>query len=212
MITRRQRRQLVDQLNLSSVGLAALMGSALSLGLIQLLASPLEQVASVNVQNLAMQITLLLIPLLVSLLLVLRDGGVLVIQGGLLAKRHPRWLLRLWQLQAIPQALTGLVLGLYMLAAALVAATLTAPERNNLQELMQLLGSFEPMTFALVLLKTALFAVMTLAICLQQGARCKRQGLAAMTALTRAISLTVAVMLSLDLALVLMFDPLVAPS
>lgn len=208
VISRRQRRQFVNQLDFTSVGLAALVGAAISIGLIQLLASPLEQVTSINVQLLAVQTTLLAVPLLVSLVLLLRDGGVLVIQGGLIARRRPRWLLRLWLAQAMPMAVVSLVLGAYMLMAALVSATLTRPELNNLTELITLLGSIEPTTLVLVLLKTALFAAVTLWITLEQGARSQRRGLRPMAALSRSICLTMAVLLGLDLAWVLAVDPL----
>lgn len=211
LITGRQRRQLVNQLDFTSVGLAALVGAVISLGLIQLLASPLEQVASVNIQMLAVQTTLLVMPLLVSLLLLLRDGGVMVIQGALLAHRNPRLLVKLWLLQAGPLALTALVLGLYMLAAALVAATLTRPELDNVNELQTLLGSLDPLHFGLSLLKTAVFAAMTLWITLQQGARCQGRKVRSMAALSRSICLTMAVLLGLDLAWVLSLDPLLNP-
>ncbi|MBM5826473.1 MAG: hypothetical protein FJ050_00155 [Cyanobacteria bacterium M_surface_7_m2_040] len=208
MITQRQRRQIVNQVDGTSVGLSVLVGAAISLGLIELLASPLEQIASVDTQILAVQTTLLASPLLISLLLLLRDGGVLVSQGALLADRHPRWMRRLWLVQVMPLVLASLVLALYLLAAAMVSATLTQPERNNIGELATLLGSVAPTTFALALVKTAIFAALTLWISLQQGARCQRLGLRPMAALSRAISLTMAVLLSLDLGLVLAFDPL----
>jgi len=208
VITQRQRRQIVNQVDGASVGLAVLVGAAISLGLIELLSSPLEQVASVNTQTLAVQTTLLASPLLISMLLLLRDGGVLVSQGALLAARHPRWLRRLWLVQVVPLVLASLVLMLYLVAAAMVSATLTHPERNNIGELATLLGSLAPSSFALALVKTALFAAVTLWISLQQGARAQRQGLRPMAALSPAISLTLAVLLGLDLALVMAFDPL----
>ncbi|MEB3234805.1 MAG: ABC transporter permease [Cyanobacteriota bacterium] len=208
MITQRQRRQLGNQVDGTSVGLAALVGAAISLGLIELLASPLDQIGGVNIQVLAVQTTLLAAPLLISLMLLLRDGGVLVSQGALLARRHPRWLRRLWLAQLLPLVLTSLVLALYLLAAAMVSATLTQPDRNSIGELGVMLGSLEPASFVLALLKTAVFAALTLWICLQQGARCQRQRLQPMAALSRAISLTMALLLGLDLALVLAFDPL----
>lgn len=208
VITQRQRRQIVNQVDGASVGLAVLVGAAISLGLIELLTSPLEQIASVNTQILAVQTALLASPLLISMLLLLRDGGVLVGQGALLAARHPRWLRRLWLVQVVPLVLASLVLVLYLVAAAMVSATLTQPERNNIGELATLLGSLAPSSFALVLVKTAMFAAVTLWISLQQGARGQRQGLRPMAALSRAISLTMAVLLGLELALVLAFDPL----
>ena len=56
------------------VGLAMLAGASMSMGFIQLLAGPLEQVANLSVQVLALQTTAMAAPLVVSLLLLLREG------------------------------------------------------------------------------------------------------------------------------------------
>ena len=69
------------RLDFGIVGLTLLTGSALSMGFIQLLAGPLEEMSTLSVQALAIQISALAAPLLVSLLMVLRQGPRLVALG-----------------------------------------------------------------------------------------------------------------------------------
>jgi len=61
----------LGRLDLGSAGLAALAGASICMGLIQLLAAPLDQVGTVNVQDVAVQTTLLVAPLLITLVLLL---------------------------------------------------------------------------------------------------------------------------------------------
>jgi hypothetical protein len=55
------------RLDFGIVGLSLLSGSALSMGFIQLLAGPLEEMSTLSVQSLAVQISALASPLLISL-------------------------------------------------------------------------------------------------------------------------------------------------
>ena len=200
----------VGRLDIGSAGLAALAGSAISMGLIQLLAEPLDQVATVDVQELAVQTTMLIAPLIISLLLLLRDGPRMVRQGARLAHRQPRWQRQLWLEQAWPVSLNMVALVPYVLAAALAAAMATRPELDSISDLSLLLGSLNPNMLGVSLLKTALFALTTLWITLQQGALAERRGLPSTAGLSRAISITLAVVLALDLTWALTIDSIVS--
>ena len=79
------------------VGLTLLAGAAISMGFIQLLAKPLEDVSNISVQVLAVQITTLAAPLIISLLLLLRAGAAMVELGTRLGSRPFHWLLALWR-------------------------------------------------------------------------------------------------------------------
>ena len=195
------------RLDFGIVGLTLLTGSALSMGFIQLLAGPLEEMSTLSVQALAIQISALAAPLLVSLLMVLRQGPRLVALGARLARRPAPLLLRLWLQQAPAASITAMGLVPYLLAAALVAAMLTKPQMNSLAELEFLAGNLTPSLLVLALLKTALFSALILGITLDQGARTRRQNLPAIAALSRAISVSIAVVLGLDLAWALALDP-----
>ena len=195
------------RLDLGIVGLTLLTGSALSMGFIQLMAGPLEEMSTLSVQALAIQISALAAPLLVSLLMVLRQGPRLVALGARLARRPAPLLLRLWLQQAPAVSITAMGLVPYLLAAALVAAMLTKPQMNSLAELKFLAGNLTPSLLVLALLKTALFSALILGITLDQGARTRRQNLPAIAALSRAISVSIAVVLGLDLAWALALDP-----
>ena len=195
------------RLDFGIVGLTLLTGSALSMGFIQLMAGPLEEMSTLSVQALAIQISALAAPLLVSLLMVLRQGPRLVALGARLARRPAPLLLRLWLQQAPAVSITAMGLVPYLLAAALVAAMLTKPQMNSLAELKFLAGNLTPSLLVLALLKTALFSALMLGITLDQGARTRRQNLPAIAALSRAISVSIAVVLGLDLAWALALDP-----
>jgi len=207
-----QRRAMVNRLNrldFGNVGLALLAGAAVSMGFIQLLAGPLEQVANLSVQVLSIRTTALVAPVLISLLL-LGDGPLMVKLGARFSRRRASWLRQVWRQQA-----AGLILGAlahvpYMLAAALVAAMLTRPELNSLDELRFLVGNLDPLLLGFSLLKTALFAGLTLWIALDQGARTRRLGLPPTAGLSRAISVSLAVVLLLDLMWALLITPLIS--
>jgi len=191
--------QQLGRLDLGGTALAALGGASICMGLIQLLAEPLDQVASIDVQDVAVQTTLLTAPLLISLLLLLREGPRMVRQGARLAGRHPRWRRQLWLQVAWPLSLNMIGLVPYVLAAAMLAAMATRPELDSISDLLLLLGGLNPRMLTFSLLKTVLFALATLWIALQQGARAELQGFSQTTGLSRAISMTLAVVLGLDL-------------
>jgi hypothetical protein len=195
------------RLELGIVGLSLLSGSVFSMGFIEILAGPLEQLASQSVQSLAVQTTTVSAPLVINLLLLLREGPLLVSLGARLARRPHIWLLRLWAQQAWGVILTAMGLVPYLLAAALVAATFTQPELDSLSALRSLVGDLDPLLLGVTLLKTGLFASVILWINLDQGARSRRRRLSNTAALSRAISLSIAVVLGLDLLLVLVRDP-----
>lgn len=189
------------------VSLTLLAGAAVSMGFIQLLAQPLEDVSTLNVQVLAVQTTTLAAPLIISLLLLLRAGPRMVDLGTRLGTRSMRWQLALWRQQVIRLILSAMALVPYLLAAAMLTATLTRPEISNLEELRFLAGTLTPGFLALSLGKTAVFAALILWITLDQGARASRLRLPRTTALSRAISLSIGVILGLDLAWALVMDP-----
>lgn len=189
----------MGRLDRGSAGLAALAGASICMGLIQLLAEPLDQVASINVQDVAVETTMLAAPLLISLLLLLRDGPRMVRQGARLAGKPSSWRRQLWLELAWPLGLNMVALVPYVLAAALLAAMATRPELDSISDLSLLLGDLHPRMLAFSMIKTGLFAVATLWIALQQGARAQQRGLTQTSGLSRAISMTLAVVLGLDL-------------
>jgi hypothetical protein len=208
-----QRRAMVNRLNrldFGNVGLALLAGAAVSMGFIQLLAGPLEQVANLSVQVLSIRTTALVAPVLISLLMLLRDGPLMVKLGARFARRRASWLRQVWRQQAAGLILGALAQVPYMLAAALVAATLTRPELDSLDELRFLVGNLDPLLLGFSLLKTALFAGLTLWIALDQGARARRLELPQTAGLSRAISITLGVVLMLDLIWALLITPLIS--
>jgi len=208
-----QRRAMVNRLNrldFGNVGLALLAGAAVSMGFIQLLAGPLEQVANLSVQVLSIRTTALVAPVLISLLMLLRDGPLMVKLGARFARRRASWLRQVWRQQAAGLILGALAQVPYMLAAALVAAMLTRPELDSLDELRFLVGNLDPLLLGFSLLKTALFAGLTLWIALDQGARARRLELPQTAGLSRAISITLGVVLMLDLIWALLITPLIS--
>ena len=155
------------------VGLTLLAGAAMSMGFIQLLAGPLENVANLSVQVLAVQTTAMAATLVITLLLFLREGPALVGLGTRLVHRQP--------MRLIPTAVALLP---YLLAAAMVSATLTKPELSSLTDLQFLAGNLSPGILVLSLLKTALFAGLVLWITLHQGRRARRLRLGGSAALS----------------------------
>lgn len=195
------------RLDLGIVGLSLLVGASSSMGFIQLLAAPLENLPTSSVQVLAVQTEAFLAPLLVSLLLLLRQAPLLVTLGARLscrpdAKRWRLWLREWWGL-----TLTALALVPYLMAGALVAVMLTRPELNSLEELRYLVGQLSPAMLLVSLVKSALFAAVILWISLDQGARRWRTGRLGNSALSRTIGLSIAVVLTIDLAWVLLLEP-----
>jgi hypothetical protein len=200
----------LNRLDFGNVGLAMLAGAAVSMGFIQLLAGSLEQVANVSVQVLSVRTTTLVAPVLISLLLLLRDGPLMIRLGARFARRRAHRLRLVWRQQAGGLIFSALAQLPYMLAAALMAAMLTRPELDSLDELRFLVGNLDPLLLGFSLLKTAVFAGLTLWIALDQGARARRRGLPPTAGLSRAISISLAVVLVLDLGWALLITPLIA--
>ena len=194
-------------LDIGIVGLSLLVGASSSMGFIQLLAAPLEGLATNSVQVLAVQTVAFLAPLLVTLLLLLEQAPKLVTLGSRLGGRAHgrRW--RLWLREWRGLTITALALIPYLLAGSLVAAMLTRPELNSLEELRYLVGNLKPAMLLVVLFKSALFAAVVLWISLDQGARAWKRGLGGITSLSRTIGLSIAVVLTLDLTWVLVLEP-----
>lgn len=197
----------LNRLDFGNVGLAMLAGAAVSMGFIQLLAGSLEQVANVSVQVLSVRTTTLVAPVLISLLLLLRDGPLMIRLGARFARRRAHRLRLVWRQQAGGLIFSALAQLPYMLAAALMAAMLTRPELDSLDELRFLVGNLDPLLLGFSLLKTAVFAGLTLWIALDQGARARRRGLPPTAGLSRAISISLAVVLVLDLGWALLITP-----
>jgi hypothetical protein len=189
------------------VGLSLLVGASSSMGFIQLLAAPLEDLPTSSVQVLAVQTEAFLAPLLVSLLLLLRQAPLLVSLGARLSGRSQarRW--RLWLREWWGLTITAMALVPYLMAGSLVAAMLTRPELNSLEELRYLVGNLNPAMLLVGLIKSALFAAVILWISLDQGARCWQGAPEESSSLSRTIGLSIAVVLTLDLAWVLVLEP-----
>ena len=141
------------------------------------------------------------------MLLLLRQAPLLVTLGARLsgqpqARRWRLWLREWWGL-----TLTALALVPYLMAGALVAVMLTRPELNSLEELRYLVGQLSPAMLLVSLVKSALFAAVILWISLDQGARRWRTGRLGNGALSRTIGLSIAVVLTIDLAWVLLLEP-----
>ena len=199
--------QRAGRLDLGLVGLSLLAGGSTSMGFIQLLAAPLENLATSSVQVLAVQTEAFVAPLMVSLLLLLRQAPQLVNLGRHLSGRPHALRSHLWLREWRSLTLAAMALVPYLMAGALLAAMLTRPERNSLDELRDLVGHLNPAMLLLSLLKSAVFATVILWISLDQGARAWRGGRSSSTALSRTISLSIAVVLTLDLAWVLALEP-----
>lgn len=195
------------RLDLGIVGLSLLVGASSSMGFIQLLAAPLENLPTSSVQVLAVQTEAFLAPLLVSLLLLLRQAPLLVTLGARLSCRPEAQRWRLWLREWWGLTLTALALVPYLMAGALVAVMLTRPELNSLEELRYLVGQLSPAMLLVSLVKSALFAAVILWISLDQGARRWRTGRLGNSALSRTIGLSIAVVLTIDLAWVLLLEP-----
>jgi len=80
-------------------------------------------------------------------------------------------------------------------------------ELNSLEELRYLVGQLSPAMLLVSLVKSALFAAVILWISLDQGARRWRTGRLGNSALSRTIGLSIAVVLTIDLAWVLLLEP-----
>ena len=199
--------ELVRGLDRRSAGTVVLAGAGLSLGFIQLLATPLQDVTAVDVQVLAVRTALYLAPLAVTLLQLLREGPLLIEEAGVVTRLGMRgWRLRLPRVLAM--ALSTLVLVLYFETAALVAAVVTKPEADAVGEMRFLMGNLDPVLFLVTLLKAWLFGAIAALLCLQQGAWFRRRRTSAARAMSEAIAVSTAALLAIDLVWVLAADPL----
>ena len=195
------------RLSLAIVGLTLLAGISISMGFIQLLAEPLETLSNLSVQVLALQATVLCAPLVISLLLVMREGPELVLYGHRLSRDTHLSTWKLWRDHAPLLLITALVLVPYLLAAALVGAALTKPQINGFQELQVLVGTLNPPILLGALFKTPIFAGLIAWIMLQQGAMAQRFNLPTTVALSRAICISIAIVLALNLSVAMLFNP-----
>lgn len=235
-MARRLLPSLLDRLDAGHTSTAALAGAALSLAIIQLLATPLEQLSGVNVQVLAVRSVLFLAPLLVSLLQLLQRGPLLLappepaaallgavsgaVPGGSAAGGPgartwgPAW--RAWgpelMTELLVAAAAAAVVLPYVVAAAVVAAVFTRPELDTLHELRFLVGSLDPRALLTALLQAALFGALVSGLCLRQarraGAGSRGQSLSAAQLMSQTVSRGLVLLLAIDLAWILLLDPL----
>ena len=199
--------ELVRGLNRRSVGTVVLAGAGLSLGFIQLLATPLQDVTAVDVQVLAVRTALYVAPLAVTLLQLLREGPLLIEEAGVVSRLGRRG----WRLQlprVLGMGLSTLVLVLYFETAALVAAVITKPEADAVGEMRFLMGNLDPQMFCITLGKAAVFGAIACLLCLQQGVWLRRHQHSAARAMSEAIAVSTAALLAIDLVWVLAADPL----
>lgn len=199
--------ELVRGLDRRSAGTVVLAGAGLSLGFIQLLATPLQDVTALDVQVLAVRTTLYVAPLAVTLLQLLREGPLLIEDAGIVSRLGRRgWRLRLPRVLAM--ALSSLVLVLYFETAALVAAVITKPEADAVGELRFLMGNLDPLLFAVTLVKAALFGAIAALLCIRQGVWFRGRHASEARAMSEAIAISTAALLAIDLVWVLAADPL----
>jgi hypothetical protein len=194
-----------------AAGLMVLAGAVISLGFLELLRSPLQQLSSQAIQVLTLRTMVFAAPLAVNLLLLLQIGPDLLSAGPPREERRsgpadppPA----AWWHGAGPALLAGafqsLVLTLYFLAAVLVVTVLSFAPLAPLRELAVLGGSLEPARFALSLLKGAAYGAAVVALCRRQR-QLPREGARRMA---RTILEATALLAGLDLFLAISFDPL----
>jgi hypothetical protein len=206
-VARPRLLELVRGLDRRSAGTVVLAGAGLSLGFIQLLATPLQDVTAVDVQVLAVRTSLYMAPLAVTLLQLLREGPLLIEEARVVTRLGVRgWQLRLPRVLAM--ALSTLVLVLYFETAALVAAVVTKPEADAVGEMRFLMGNLDPVLFVVTLAKAGLFGAIASLLCLHQGAWFRGRRTTEARAMSEAIVVTTAALLAIDLVWVLAADPL----
>lgn len=182
-----------------AAGLMLLAGAVISLGFLELLRSPLQQLSTQAIQLLTLRTMVFAAPLVVNLLLLLHIGPDLLSAG----QAPAAW----WQgggRALLAGAFQGLVLTLYFLAAVLVVTVLSFAPIAPLRELAALSGSLEPGMFALSLLKGAAYGAAVVALCLRQRQR-PREGARRMA---HTILQATALLAGLDLFMAISFDPL----
>lgn len=200
-----------DRLDGQLVALVIGAGVVVTLGFIELLRSPLQQLSTTTVEVLAVRAMVFLAPLLVSLLLLLHEGPLLLDQEAERAADAVTRPLHRGGTRAselVTSSLLCLVLCLYFIAAVTVAASLTLNQGDPVAELSFLIGQLEPARFAAALLKAAAYGAIAAAICLRQvpAAGVARPAMARRMA--RSILVGSCVLLCLDLFWAIAIDPL----
>jgi hypothetical protein len=174
-------------------------GVVVCLGFIELLRSPLQQLSRVTVELLAVRALLFLGPLLVSLLLMLREGPHLLGE-----RRSPGG----WGPELIASGLLSVVLLLYFMAAVIITASLTLNQGDVVAEVAFLIGQLEPARFAAALARASLYGAITAAICLQQARRASSGATAMASRMSRSFLLGLGLLVCLDLLWTITVDPL----
>ncbi|MCP9835368.1 MULTISPECIES: hypothetical protein [unclassified Cyanobium] len=174
-------------------------GVVVCLGFIELLRSPLQQLSRLTVELLAVRTLLFLGPLLVSLLLLLRDGPRLLGE-----RRSPGS----WGPELLASGLLSIVLLLYYMAAVILTASLTLNQGDVVAEVGFLVGQLEPARFAATLARAGLYGAITAAICLQQGRRSSAGAMAMASRLSRSFLLGLGMLFCIDLLWTIVVDPL----
>ena len=174
-------------------------GIVVCLGFIELLRSPLQQLSRVTVELLAVRALLFLGPLLVSLLLMLREGPRLLGE-----RRSPGG----WGPELLASGLLSVVLLLYYMAAVIITASLTLNQGDVVAEVAFLIGQLEPARFAAALARAALYGAITAAICLQQAGRSSSGAMAMASRMSRSFLLGFGLLVCLDLLWTIVVDPL----
>jgi hypothetical protein len=181
------------------VATVTVTGIVVCLGFIELLRSPLQQLSRVTVELLAVRALLFLGPLLVSLLLMLREGPRLLGE-----RRSPGG----WGPELLASGLLSVVLLLYYMAAVIITASLTLNQGDVVAEVAFLIGQLEPARFAAALARAALYGAITAAICLHQAGRSSSGAMAMASRMSRSFLLGFGLLVCLDLLWTIVVDPL----
>ncbi|WP_323206072.1 hypothetical protein [Synechococcus sp. BA-132 BA5] len=188
-----------ERLDARLVVTVTVTGVVVCLGFIELLRSPLQQLSRITVELLAVRALLFLGPLLVSLLLLLRDGPLLLGE-----RRSPGS----WGPELLASGLLCMVLLLYYMAAVIVTASLTLNQGDVVGEVSFLISQLEPARFAASLARAGTYGAIAAAICLHQAPRSSTGAMAMASRLSRSVLLGIAVLFCLDLLWTLAVDPL----
>jgi hypothetical protein len=175
------------------------MGVVVCLGFIELLRSPLQQLSRVTIELLAVRALLFMGPLLVSLLLLLRDGPLLLGE-----RRSPGS----WGPELLASGLLSVVLLLYYMAAVMITASVTLNQGDVVAEVGFLISQLEPARFAAALARAALYGAITAAICLHQAGRSSSGAMAMASRMSRSFLLGFGLLVCLDLLWTIVVDPL----
>jgi hypothetical protein len=175
------------------------LGVVVCLGFIELLRSPLQQLSRLTIELLAVRALLFLAPLLVSLLLLLRDGPLLL---------HDRRPPGSWGPDLLASGLLSVVLLLYFMAAVIITASLTLNQGDVVGEVGFLIGQLEPARFAAALFRAAAYGGICAAICLHQARRRSTDAAGMAARMARSLRLGIGVLVCLDLLWTIAVDPL----